>query len=175
MIGEALLISPVIHHNTTTVKPYFTAGNWYSAWDYDMLHVKKGRKVQMDAPYGHIPVHLRGGAIVPMQKTTSLPMVTRDVRYNPVTLVVTLPAETSWGAAGVAAAVKDAAGPLPPYILEEPCATAHKKANGKYVSCGLLYMDQDEQVISANNTLQVRDYCFALCLLVSHCLPDYLS
>lgn len=156
MMGEAVLISPVIFPNTTTVEPYFTAGTWYSAWDYSALRVKKGRNVQLDAPLGHVPVHFRGGAIIPMQRTQTLPKVTRDVRFTPITLVVTLPAATSLGGESVAAAVDDAFGPLPPYILEEPCAAAHNNHAGKFVSCGMLYMDQDEPVISANNTLQVR-------------------
>lgn len=48
--------------------------------------------LRLDVPVGDIPVFFRGGAIVPMQRYAN---VTRDVRYSPVTLLVTLPAVLS--------------------------------------------------------------------------------
>jgi hypothetical protein len=39
----------------------------YSAWDFKRLRVPTGRFVQLHAPVGDIPVHIRGGAVVPMQ------------------------------------------------------------------------------------------------------------
>ncbi|WIA23387.1 hypothetical protein OEZ85_000147 [Tetradesmus obliquus] len=152
MLGEGLLVSPVITPNTTTIRPYFTAGNWYSAWDFKRLRVPTGRPVQLAASVGDIPVHIRGGAILPMQVTPSLPNVTRDVRWQPVTLVVALPAEPS---PKRAARAQVNAGPLPPHILDAPCAEAHLKNPGRLVSCGFLYADNDTVTTSINNTLQV--------------------
>jgi hypothetical protein len=51
----------------------------YSAWDLKRLRVPSGRSVQLQAPVGDIPVHIRGGAIVPMQvrciDSPTIPMV----------------------------------------------------------------------------------------------------
>ncbi|KAF8062769.1 alpha-glucosidase [Scenedesmus sp. PABB004] len=146
MMGEGLLISPVVAPGATTVTPYFTAGAWYSAWDYSRLSAPAGRAVPLDAPLGEIPVHFRGGAVLPMQGYAP---VTRDIRLAPVTLVVALPAEPSRGA-------RAAGAPLPPYAAEESCAAAHAKNAGSLVSCGLLYMDQGDNIqVTPDNSVEV--------------------
>jgi hypothetical protein len=47
------------------------------------------------------------------------------------------------------------AGPLPPHILDAPCAEAHLANPGRLVACGFLYADNDTVSTSTNNTLQV--------------------
>jgi hypothetical protein len=84
--------------------------------------------------------------------------VTRDVRYAPVTLLVTLPAQPSAGSQAAATAQ----GPLPPHVLDEPCAAALARDAEQLVSCGLLYSDGDSVKVSANNTLQVRAHLLKL-------------
>lgn len=48
------------------------------------------------------------------------------------------------------------AGPLPPHILDAPCAEVHMQNPGRLVSCGFLYADDDTVTVTVNNTLQVR-------------------
>lgn len=147
-MGEALLISPVLTPQTTKIEAHFTAGNWYSAWDYTPLSVAKGQDVELDLPLGEIGAHFRGGAVIPMQQYAQ---VTRDLRLSAVTLVVTLPADVSTG-------TKDGSGPLPPYYQEETCAAAHGKNAGQLVSCGMLYMDKGDNVlVTPENALQVSE------------------
>jgi hypothetical protein len=144
MLGESLMVSPVMTNVTNVITPYFTAGSWYSAWDFDRLD-SDGKAIRMDVPLGDIAVHLRGGAIVPMQKYAP---VTRDVRTSPVTLVVTLPA------APVQAASQSASpGLIPPYASEQHCASARISNVGKMVSCGLLYADTDSQDVADDDSL----------------------
>jgi hypothetical protein len=81
--------------------------------------------------------------------------VTRDVRYAPVALVVTLPAKPSTGSQAAATAQ----GPLPPHVLDEPCAAALARDAGQLVSCGLLYSDGDTLQVSGDNTVQVNRQC----------------
>lgn len=150
MMGDALLVSPVLTNESSVINPYFTAGAWYSAWDYNRFD-SKGQAVRMDVPLGDIAVHLRGGAIVPMQQSAR---VTRDVRLTPVTLVVTLPAEPVSQGALKQAGASSSAGPVPPYALEPQCAAAREGNIGKLVSCGLLYADSDAPEVSDNNSLQ---------------------
>lgn len=145
MLGEALMVSPVMTNVTNVITPHFTAGSWYSAWDFDRLD-SDGKAVRMEVPLGDIAVHLRGGAIVPMQKYAP---VTRDVRTSPVTLVVTLPA------APVQAASQSAsAGPIPPYASEQHCASARISNVGKLLSCGLLYADTDSKDVADDDSMQ---------------------
>lgn len=145
-MGDALLISPVLTPKTDKIQAYFTAGNWYSVWDYSQLSVPKGQEVELDLPLGEIGAHLRGGAVVPMQQYHQ---VTRDLRLSAITLVVALPSDVATG-------TKDVSGPLPPYYQEETCAAAHGKNAGQLVSCGLLYMDKgDNVVVSPDNSVQV--------------------
>lgn len=146
MMGEALLVSPVMAYKAVSVKPHFTAGTWYSAWDYARLNVTQGAAVKLAAPLGDVPVHIRGGAIVPLQ---SYAPVTRDVRYSPVTLIVTLPGAPSSGDAS------PPSGPQPPYGFEDTCAAAHKRSPGKLVSCGLLFSDADEVTVSNASSVEV--------------------
>lgn len=145
MLGDALMVAPVMTNVTNVITPHFTAGSWYSAWDYDRLN-SDGKAVRMEVPLGDVAVHLRGGAIVPMQKYAP---VTRDVRTSPVTLLVTLPA------APVQAATQTSSpGPIPPYATEQHCASARISNVGKLVSCGLLYADTDSQDVADDEGLQ---------------------
>lgn len=149
MMGEALMVSPVVTNTTSVITPHFTAGAWYSAWDYSRLD-STGQAVRMDVPLGDIAVHLRGGAIVPMQQYAP---VTRDMRWSPVNLVVALPAATATTApAGSPAAAP--AGPVLPYDLDQQCAQAREQNTDKLVSCGLLYADDDAPEASDANSLQ---------------------
>lgn len=100
--------------------------------------------MKLNVPMGDIAVHFRGGAVIPVQPYAP---VTRDVRYAPVTLVVTLPSKPA-GAAG---------GAVPPYALDKACRDAHASNAGKLVSCGLLFMDgeADVLVVTPENSVQV--------------------
>lgn len=89
---------------------------------------------------------------MPMQISEKLPRVTRDVRHQPVTLVVALPMEPSTKRGAWA---QVSAGPLAPYVLDAPCAQTHRSNVGKLVSCGLLYADNDTVAVGPDNTLQV--------------------
>jgi hypothetical protein len=145
MVGDALMVSPVTTNVTSVINPHFTSGAWYSAWDRTRLD-SKGETVRMDIPLGDIAVHLRGGAIVPMQQYA---LVTRDVRWSPVNLVVALPA-----AAAPKSKTNAASGPVLPYAMEQQCADARSSNAGKLVSCGLLYADNDSPQITDANSLQ---------------------
>jgi hypothetical protein len=144
-----VLISPVIKPDITSISPYFTAGAWYSAWDYSPLIIEgsNGQAVEMEVPLGEIPVHYRGGTVVPLQQYAP---VTRDVRYSPVTLVVALPSST--------AAEEAAAGVVAPYHAEDFCRSAREQNADRLVACGVLFMDDevDAPVVTADNSLQAQ-------------------
>jgi hypothetical protein len=109
---------------------------------------------------GDVPLHLRGGTIVPMQKRPAL--VARDVRLSPLTLVVALPTS----------AATEAVGPVPAYALEETCNAARALNPGRRVACGNLFMDSgDDIAVSTDNSVQVCCVVLLVCL----CWTDSLE
>jgi hypothetical protein len=146
LLGDAVLVSPVITPHTNSLSAYFTAGSWYSAWDYSRMDMPQGAPVKLRVPVGDIAVHYRGGSIVPMQQYAA---VTKDVRLSPITLVVALPSQPSNGRVSTMS-------PVPPYALDQTCVAAHARNAGQLVSCGFLYMDGGEDItVSADNSVQV--------------------
>ena len=58
MIGEALLVAPVVEQGATTRSMYFPAGTWYSVWTGES--VQGGQRITVDAPIGSPAVYSRG-------------------------------------------------------------------------------------------------------------------
>lgn len=76
-----------------SVEAHFPAGTWFSAWDEagaeaPIVAGRAGRQEKLAAPLGHVPVHLRGGAVLPLQAAG---LTTAAVRASGLTLVVALP------------------------------------------------------------------------------------
>jgi len=70
------------------VEAYFPAGIWHSLFDTSTVDARDGGAwAHLPAPLGHVPLHVRGGAVVPLQRGA---MTTREVRASPLTLVVAL-------------------------------------------------------------------------------------
>lgn len=149
LLGDAVLVSPVITPHTNSLTAYFTTGSWYSAWDYTRMDMPQGGPVKLHVPVGDIAVHYRGGSIIPMQQYAP---VTKDLRLSPITLVITLPSQPSTGSVS-------GPGPVPPYALEPACASVHASNPGKLVSCGFLFMDGGEDItVSTDNSVQVLSF-----------------
>ncbi|KAK9841177.1 hypothetical protein WJX74_001449 [Apatococcus lobatus] len=88
MLGDSILISPVLHEGVENVKAYFPQGKWYSAFDHSEVDASGGgQHVVLDAPLGAIPVHILEGAILPVgpQGTT-----TPEVRTGALLLLIAL-------------------------------------------------------------------------------------
>jgi alpha-glucosidase (family GH31 glycosyl hydrolase) len=58
MIGEALLVAPVVEQGATTRSMYFPAGTWYNVWTGES--VQGGQRITVDAPIGSPAVYSRG-------------------------------------------------------------------------------------------------------------------
>eukprot|EP00877_Chromochloris_zofingiensis_P010438 jgi/Chrzof1/5648/Cz16g10050.t1 len=133
MIGEAVLVTPVMSYNATNVTGYFPQGTWYSLWDYTPVNHSTGSaNATLPAPLGMIPVHMRDGTIVPMQRYAN---VTRDVIISPITLVVALRDREAMNGTG-----------LMPYGDQQNCADVMSANAGSLVSCGYLYLDDGQNI-----------------------------
>ncbi|KAJ2016984.1 hypothetical protein H4S03_006977 [Coemansia sp. S3946] len=84
LVGDSILVSPVLVEGATSVGAFFPAGLWYDWYDYSVI---KGTNdnVILSAPLEHVNVHVRGGKIVPTQEPA---MTTADSRKNDFSLIV---------------------------------------------------------------------------------------
>ncbi|GAB6028306.1 hypothetical protein CHUAL_002480 [Chamberlinius hualienensis] len=87
MWGSALHIAPVVDKGATTVDIYFPYTRWFDYYTGAEV-TNTGSTVTVSAPLdGPIPLHIRGGYIIPTQE----PSVTTDKsRQNPFGLIVAL-------------------------------------------------------------------------------------
>jgi len=88
MLGDWLLVAPVLHEGQRSRTVYFPEGKWY---DYD-THVtyEGGKEWVVDAPQNRIPLAVREGAILPMAPDMQS---TGEKPWDPLTVEV-WPAET---------------------------------------------------------------------------------
>jgi alpha-glucosidase (family GH31 glycosyl hydrolase) len=76
MWGSALLISPVLEPNTRTVYAYFPKARWFDYYTGAEIQ-QTGRAHELDAPFDHIPLHIRGGHMI----VTQAPAMNTQLRY----------------------------------------------------------------------------------------------
>ncbi|OLY77818.1 Alpha-glucosidase [Smittium mucronatum] len=86
MIGEAIMISPVLFENDTSVEAYIPNSLWYDWYDHSVV-VGAGKNATLDAPLNHVNVHIRGGNVVPTQTPQ---MSVEDTLAGDYTLIVAL-------------------------------------------------------------------------------------
>ena len=64
MFGPAMMVAPVYEYGARSREMYFPAiCGWYDF--YSGKYVSGGQKLTVDAPYEHIPLFVREGAIIP--------------------------------------------------------------------------------------------------------------
>eukprot|EP00003_Mantamonas_plastica_P004102 TRINITY_DN1320_c1_g1_i5.p1 TRINITY_DN1320_c1_g1~~TRINITY_DN1320_c1_g1_i5.p1 ORF type:complete len:674 (+),score=235.30 TRINITY_DN1320_c1_g1_i5:138-2024(+) len=69
MVGSSILISPCLTQGATSVSAYFPSANWYNmiTGRLDVAAHNGSTTLNMNTPVDEINVHVRGGAIIPMQ------------------------------------------------------------------------------------------------------------
>ncbi|MCO5574033.1 hypothetical protein L7F22_027811 [Adiantum nelumboides] len=87
LLGQSVLVSPVLTPNTTAVKAYIPAGTWYNLFDYSQVIVNgdKGSHHTLAAPMDTINVHVHEGSILPLQEAA---LTTVAARKTPFTLII---------------------------------------------------------------------------------------
>ena len=64
MIGDALLVAPVVKPDVTRRLVYLPKGTWYDYWTNKKY--EGGNTIAVDAPLETVPMFVRAGAIIPM-------------------------------------------------------------------------------------------------------------
>ncbi|CAG8514259.1 10673_t:CDS:2 [Acaulospora morrowiae] len=91
LVGDGLLVSPVTESKCTKVKGYIPSGRWYDYLSGTKFHEGHGQWVEIDAPLEIIPVHVRGGKIIPMHSHIGL--TSYECRKNGIKLLIALDRE----------------------------------------------------------------------------------
>jgi alpha-glucosidase len=68
LLGENLLVAPVLEEGAQTRRVHLPKGSWYSFWDDTCWQAgtKRPEKVQLTAPLERIPVLVKAGSLLPM-------------------------------------------------------------------------------------------------------------
>ena len=70
LVGDAILVTPVLDQGATNVSGVFPGTEvWYDWYTYEPR--QPSGNVTVNAPLGYIPVHIRAGSILPMQVHSS--------------------------------------------------------------------------------------------------------
>ncbi|KAK3689038.1 glycosyl hydrolases family 31-domain-containing protein [Podospora appendiculata] len=86
MLGDALLVSPVVDDDAQSVRLYLPDDLWYDFWTWEAVRGTGGSVTVDGVPWTDIPVHIRGGSIVPMRVRSA--NTTALVRRENFTVVV---------------------------------------------------------------------------------------
>jgi alpha-glucosidase len=70
LLGDSLLVAPVLEAEAQTRTVRLPAGNWYSFWDDERL--KGPEEVELPAPLERIPLLVRAGSLLPMTQGGNL-------------------------------------------------------------------------------------------------------
>jgi alpha-glucosidase len=84
--GDALLISPVTAENSDTVTYYLPNDVFYNYWTHEKVQGKGANVTESGLSTSDIPVHIRGGSIIPMRSNSA--NTTKALRENDFTVLV---------------------------------------------------------------------------------------
>ncbi|RLN89092.1 hypothetical protein BBJ28_00022691, partial [Nothophytophthora sp. Chile5] len=91
MLGNALLVTPVVYQSATSVTGYYPSGVWYNIFDYSRISTS-GASVTTAVTLYDMPVHIRGGIILAMHQSA---LTSPAARLTPFDILVALPASGS--------------------------------------------------------------------------------
>ncbi|RAL65011.1 hypothetical protein DID88_001119 [Monilinia fructigena] len=96
LLGPSVLVIPVLEQGASTVNGVFPGSGkgelWYDWYNQSAITSSPGENITIDAPLGHIPIYIRGGAVVPIQEPA---LTTQECRKNPWGLLVTSSLEST--------------------------------------------------------------------------------
>lgn len=88
LFGSAVLLSPVLDPDTTSVHAYLPAGRWFDWYTNEKVaDSESGVFMKLDAPMSKIPVHVKGGHIIPLQEPK---LTIHETASTPISLLIAL-------------------------------------------------------------------------------------
>lgn len=89
LVGDALLVAPVVLPGASKREIYFPRGSDWIDW-YDGTHIAGGTRATFAAPLDRLPLFVRAGVTIPTQPVVQS---TREMSSAPLTLVVAMGAD----------------------------------------------------------------------------------
>lgn len=86
LVGDSIMVIPVLTQGATSVSGYFPAGVYYNFYDNTVLSFSSGTTLQLNAPLNFIPLYILGGSII--SRNTNPGLTTYDTRMNPFNVTV---------------------------------------------------------------------------------------
>jgi alpha-glucosidase (family GH31 glycosyl hydrolase) len=83
MIGEDLLVAPIVKPDLTSRLVYLPKGVWYDYWTNKKY--SGGTMVRVDAPLETVPMFVRGGAIIPQAQPMNY---VGEKPFDPITFAI---------------------------------------------------------------------------------------
>lgn len=68
MVGDALLVAPILEQGATKRELYLPRGVWYNFWTRKLID--GSRTIELEAPLDQMPIFVRAGRVVPMWPVT---------------------------------------------------------------------------------------------------------
>ncbi|KAF9918832.1 alpha-glucosidase maltase [Lobosporangium transversale] len=94
LVGESILVSPVLKLKQSSVKAYFPPGRWYDlhSGQLEVFVESSSKFLTVEAPLEKIPLHLAGGHILPRAGIVPDAFIgtTTQVRKAPIQILVAL-------------------------------------------------------------------------------------
>jgi lysosomal alpha-glucosidase len=91
LLGEGLLVSPVLDQGRTSVSAYFPSGTWYPLLPSSSKPAITGpQRVTLATALADTNVHVRGGVVVPMLQAPLAGLTTQAAMAGPMELLVAL-------------------------------------------------------------------------------------
>ncbi|RPA99054.1 hypothetical protein L873DRAFT_971332 [Choiromyces venosus 120613-1] len=84
--GDAILVSPVLEENSTSVEIYLPKDTLYNFHTGKKVRGEGKNATLTDIPFDEIPLHIIGGNILPFRSSSA--MTTTELRTRPFTIVV---------------------------------------------------------------------------------------
>ncbi len=83
MIGEDLLVAPIVKPDVTARLVYLPKGTWYDYWT--ARKYQGGMTIRVEAPLETVPMFIRGGAIIPLGPSMNY---VGEKRVDPITFAI---------------------------------------------------------------------------------------
>lgn len=80
LLGPSLMVAPVLVQGATSLRAYLPAARWFDFWTGEEVAATGWQT--FDAPFDHIPLFWRGGAMVPLQSPQLTIAATRQSPFS---------------------------------------------------------------------------------------------
>ncbi|CAL5222310.1 g4654 [Coccomyxa viridis] len=126
MLGDAIMVAPILLEGTNTTQAYFPAGRWYDLYNHSSIDTSNAAQ-HLPVVAGledNPPVYVRGGNIVPLGASGL--MTTTALRASNLTLLAAFPSAES------------------PHFERCGQGCRAQSTAQRLVTCGHMYLDQGE-------------------------------